>query len=93
VVDGFRQWRSTSAGSELVMTGRIRADATVLRIVVTPTGEDQSYVPASLRLDVDADTAGGEARRRDGTPGWKRLVPAPWKSFARRVANRLASSA
>jgi hypothetical protein len=75
------------------MTGRIRADATMLRIVVTPTGEDHSYVPASLRLDVDGDTAAGEACRPDRMPGWERLVPAPWKSFARRVANRLASSA
>ncbi len=92
VVDGFRQWRSGTAGTELVMTGRIRADATVLRIVVTPTGEDHSYLPTSLRLDVDAETAVDEERRPHGGPGWKQLLPAPWKSFARRVANRLASS-
>lgn len=93
-VEGFRQWRTAAGASEMVMTGRIRPDATALRVVVTPTGEDHSYLPNSLRLDVDADTVfdGTHRRHGNGKAGWKRLVPAPWKSFARRVANRLASS-
>ena len=76
----------------IYQTGRIGPDATALRVVVTPTGEDHSYLPTSLLLDVDADTAVDEACRLHGAAGWKRLLPAPWKSFARRVANRLASS-
>ena len=66
VIEGFRQWRSVGPTTELVMTGDVPAYATGLRVVVTPTGEDESYLPDSIRLDVDAETAmsGVEGRRR-----------------------------
>lgn len=49
------EWRSGPSGSELIMTGNVPVGTTAIRVAFYPTGEDDSYLPLTINLDVNPE--------------------------------------
>lgn len=74
----FREILDFGIGTDVILTGEVPAGTQAIRIVVTPTGEDTSFVPKRIEIDLDPTIERTEwPRRRTGLDRLRSLFGRP----------------